>query len=147
MDLASQVKWLQALNERLIALNEQLAQQRSADQEERRELLDLVRELSRNLFQAKPLPPPRTPRADLQEPPPDDPPPEFSSEAAIIPSGAEFPDSANPKDLSRLFMSPTAVSRASSQNSPTSSSFRKIAARCKSRLRQLRTYGFPENMG
>ena len=114
MDLASQVKWLQALNERLIALNEQLAQQRSADQEERRELLDLVRELSRNLFQAKPLlPPPRTPRADLQEPPPDDPPPEFSSEAAIIPSGAEFPDSANPKDLSRLFMSPTAVSRKS----------------------------------
>ena len=108
MDLASQVKWLQALNERLIALNEQLAQQRSADQEERRELLDLVRELSRNLFQAKPLPPPRTPRADLQEPPP-----EFSSEAAIIPSGAEFPDSANPKDLSRLFMSPTAVSRKS----------------------------------
>ena len=88
MDLASQVKWLQALNERLIALNEQLAQQRSADQEERRELLDFVRELSRNLFQAKPLPsPPRTPRADLQEPPPDDPPPEFSSEAAIIPSG------------------------------------------------------------
>ena len=114
MDLASQVKWLQAMNERLIALNEQLVQQRSADQEERRVLLDLVRGLSRNLSQVEPLPTsPRIPRVDLQESPPADPPPEFSSEPAIIPSGSEFWDSANLKNLSGLFMSPAPASRKS----------------------------------
>lgn len=121
MDLASQVTWLQAMNERLIALNEQLVHQRSADQEERRALLDLVRELSRTLSGAETSlasPPSAPPRVELQEPPPAGPSPEISSGSVPIPSGAEFQKTADSKDLSGLFMSPASASRKASDPLP-----------------------------
>ena len=127
MDLANQVKWLQSMNERLIALNEQLVYQRSADQEERRVLMDLVRGLSQNLPRVEPpSSPPSSPRADLQEKPLADSSPESSSDRTSIPSGSEFQNPASARELSGLFMPLVSPSRKSSASIRSSSPSSKL---------------------